>query len=179
MYQLMRESLQKSVGDVDLVVRLRHAAAAGLRKLEHYYMFARQNHFNILATGLSMFTLFNNADDSSSTVCHPALRVQWFAFVLPDMQTTAKELLGFYLDQYKSSAPQAPTLTPDNQPAGEDDFLASLVRRASASSVTQAVVAEPLSEIEHYAQLNHGMHDNDALKNPLLWWKVSLILMTL
>ena len=96
-----------------------------------------------------MFTLFDNADYSSSTV---ALRIQWFAFVLQDMHTNAKELLNFYFDQYKSSALQAPTPTPDNQPAGEDKFLACLVHRASATSLTQAVVAEPLSEIERYAQ---------------------------
>jgi len=52
MYQLMQDSLQASITNPELGPRLRHAAATGLRKLEHYYEFARKNHFNILATGL-------------------------------------------------------------------------------------------------------------------------------
>jgi len=89
------------------------------------------------------------------------------------MHTTAAELLDFYFEQYKSSAPQDPTPMSADQPAGDDDFLTSLIRRASTSSVSQ-VTAEPLSEIQRYAHLNHGVNERDAWKNPLLWWKVSL-----
>ena len=108
-----------------------------------------------------------------SIVCHPALRVRWFETVSQDMHTTAAELLDFYFEQYKLSAPRDPTPLSTNQPAGDDDFLTSLIRRASTSSVSQ-VTAEPLSEIQRYAHLNHGINERNVLKHPLLWWKASL-----
>ena len=106
----------------------------------------------------------------SSIVCHPALRIRWFESVSQDMHAKAAELFNFYFDQYKSSATQDPTLPSASQPVGDNDFLSSLVRRTSSLS---QVVAEPLSEQQRYAHLNHGINEQDALTRPLLWWKVS------
>ena len=107
---------------------------------------------------------------TSFIVCHPALRIRWFESVSQDMHAKAAELFNFYFDEYKSLAPQDPTPPSASQPVGDNDFLSSLVCRTSSLS---QVVAEPLSEQQRYAHLNHGINEQDALTRPLLWWKVS------
>jgi hypothetical protein len=53
LYEGMKKSLEGNFNDATLPPRLRQAAAAGLQKLNTYYSFAQNNHFNIIATGMT------------------------------------------------------------------------------------------------------------------------------
>ena len=50
----MQRALRSNVEDNKLPVDLRAAAAAGLARLDYYYSKAKMNHYNIVATGISL-----------------------------------------------------------------------------------------------------------------------------
>jgi hypothetical protein len=110
------------------------------------------------------------------TVCHPALRLSWFRSIDDDSYYRAKEVFEYHLQEYQAATPEsAPPQPVSDRPAtGSNTFLASIARRSSSSLLTTAV-PKPASELERYTLFEHGIQETDALENPLLWWKVSIL----
>ena len=110
------------------------------------------------------------------TVCHPALRLSWFKSINDDSYYHAKEVCEYHLQEYQAAAPEPapPQPASDRPAAGSNSFLASIAHRSSSSLLTTAA-PKPASEFERYALFEHGIQESDALENPLLWWKVSIL----
>jgi len=109
------------------------------------------------------------------TVCHPALRLSWFRSIDDDSYNRAKEVFEYHLQEYQSNSPEPAPLQPvSDRPAESNSFLASIARRSS-SLLLAAAAPKPASELERYTLFEHGIQESDALENPLLWWKVSIL----
>jgi len=110
------------------------------------------------------------------TVCHPVLRLSWFRSINNDSYYRAKEVFEYHLQEYQATTPESAPLQPasDRPATGSNTFLASIARRSSSSLLATAA-PKPASELERYTLFEHGIQESDALENPLLWWKVSIL----
>jgi len=177
MYHQMQESLHANLADSSLPPRMHRAVKKGLAKLGHYYGLAKLNHFNIIATSkrLQIFLPKTFLTIMEPTVCHPALRFSWFRSINDDSYDRAKEVFEYHLQEYQATTLEpAPPQSGSDRPAESDSFLASIARRSSSSLVATAT-PKPASEFERYALFEHRIQECDALENPVLWWKVSIL----
>ena len=110
------------------------------------------------------------------TVCHLVLHLSWFKSIDNDFYYRAKEVFKYHLQEYQAATPEPapPQPVSDRPAAGSNSFLASIARRSLLSLLTTAA-PKPASEFERYALFEHGIQESDALENPLLWWKVSIL----
>jgi hypothetical protein len=177
MYQQMQESLHANLADSSLPPRMHRAVKKGLAKLGHYYGLAKFNHFNIIATGkhLQISLPITFLTIMEPTVCHPALHLSWFRLIDDDSYNHAKEIFEYHLQEYQATTPEpAQPQSGSDRPAESDSFLASIAHHSSLSPLATAA-PKPASEFERYAVFEHGIQECDALENPLLWWKVSIL----
>ncbi|KAH9017907.1 hypothetical protein EDB84DRAFT_1239632, partial [Lactarius hengduanensis] len=153
MYELMREHLVKFMDDDERPLAIREAACAGHEKLMQYYGIGRRSMHIIVAT-----------------ICHPALRTDWFLKLSDGDHTYALTVFRHVYEEYASrfSPPEDGAATHDKSDTDSDS---GILGSAAARPLVEHTHSKPESPSEFTRWVtNEG--GGGKMNYPLVWWKV-------
>ncbi|KAH9015122.1 hypothetical protein EDB83DRAFT_2232795, partial [Lactarius deliciosus] len=153
MYELMREHLVKFMDDDERPLAIREAACAGHEKLMQYYGIGRRSMHIIVAT-----------------ICHPALRTDWFLKLGDDDHTYALTVFRHVYEEYalRFSPTEDGAATHDKSDTDSDS---GILGSAAARPLVEHTHSKPESPSEFTRWVtNEG--GGGKMNYPLVWWKV-------
>ncbi|KZT64307.1 hypothetical protein DAEQUDRAFT_678786 [Daedalea quercina L-15889] len=153
MYAHMEEALSTTIASTNLP-NLKVAAATGLSKLREYYTKAMDCQYYRVAT-----------------ICHPALRANWFSKLGAHEKLKAEALFEHVYKEYEKKIPRPADIPVQSQPERSSSFLDVLADVPDIAEAKEPEVVDPkASELARWYRFEGGKGD---AYHPLVWWKVS------